>query len=276
MGNIAGDSPTFRNLVLSHGALDELFPLFVNHVREQLPVTLLRNATWTLSNFCRGKPCPEWKYVQLAIKALTVMLTSEDEEVLQDSLWACASLSDTDDMQQIQSIKASGLLDRLITLLNHKSAHVRYPAVRTIGNIVTHDENQSQYVMNVMESLMNMIESDKTVIRREAMWAIANSLKEGSETQVLRLMEFNLMTPLIRWLKNAQHSKDEDYKKTCNNSIELIMSVEQPIKLLLSGYSRFHCEFGKDIPVDMLRIIMQFVAGSTLDLRKQIGRYCSV
>ncbi len=45
----AGDSPEFRNLVLGHDALS----------------SLLRNATWTLSNFCRGKPSPDWKYIQL-------------------------------------------------------------------------------------------------------------------------------------------------------------------------------------------------------------------
>jgi len=58
LGNIAGDSPKCRDLVLEAGAL---LPLL-----EQLKstkVSMQRNATWTLSNFCRGKPQPNFEQV---------------------------------------------------------------------------------------------------------------------------------------------------------------------------------------------------------------------
>ena len=50
LGNIAGDSTKCRDLVLSHGALHPL----LSHLNEHSKLTMLRNATWTLSNFCRG------------------------------------------------------------------------------------------------------------------------------------------------------------------------------------------------------------------------------
>jgi hypothetical protein len=59
LGNIAGDSPKCRDLVLGHGALVSLLA----QLKQYTPISMLRNAAWTLSNFCRGKPQPTFELV---------------------------------------------------------------------------------------------------------------------------------------------------------------------------------------------------------------------
>merc|ERR1719409_305132 len=46
LGNIAGDSPSFRDLVLQSGGLDSI----INVLRSSEKMSMMRNATWTLSN----------------------------------------------------------------------------------------------------------------------------------------------------------------------------------------------------------------------------------
>lgn len=69
LGNIAGDSPKCRDYVLEQGALPPLLAL----LGENHKLSMLRNATWTLSNFCRGKnPQPRWELVSTLISLFDV------------------------------------------------------------------------------------------------------------------------------------------------------------------------------------------------------------
>jgi importin subunit alpha-1 len=69
---------------------------------------MLRNATWTLSNLCRGKPQPPFDLVRPALKILAHLVYSGDEEVLTDACWALSYLSDGSN-DKIQAVIESGV-----------------------------------------------------------------------------------------------------------------------------------------------------------------------
>lgn len=66
LGNIAGDCAELRDAVLRSNALE---PLLLNIAHPHSP-SMLRNAVWSLSNFCRGKPQPALDLVKPAVPAL--------------------------------------------------------------------------------------------------------------------------------------------------------------------------------------------------------------
>ena len=201
LGNIAGDSPRCRDLVLNHGALVPLLEQF----KDDSKISMLRNATWTLSNFCRGKPQPDFEQVKLALPALARLIHSSDEEVLTDACWALSYLSDgTND--KIQEVINSGVCRRLVELLMHQSASVLVPALRTVGNIVTGDDEQTQVILNcgALPCLHNLLTtSAKKSIRKEACWTISN-ITAGTKEQIQAVIETGIVGPLVHLLATAE------------------------------------------------------------------------
>ena len=121
LGNIAGDSAKLRDDVLTHNAL---MPLLRQLDPNTTRISMLRNATWTLSNFCRGKPQPPFDLVKPALPTLASLIYSNDEEVLTDACWALSYLSDGTN-EKIQAVIDAGVCRRLVELLMHTSAQVR-------------------------------------------------------------------------------------------------------------------------------------------------------
>merc|ERR1719356_1072976 len=107
LGNIAGDSPNFRDLVLQSGGLNPIALV----LRETEKTSMMRNATWTLSNLCRGKPPPPFEWVSPALGTLANLIYSTDVEVLTDACWALSYLSDGPN-DRIQAITQAGVCRR--------------------------------------------------------------------------------------------------------------------------------------------------------------------
>lgn len=60
LGNIAGDGCKYRDMIL--GVPNAVNNILLN-VAHPENISMLRNATWALSNFCRGKPQPHLSLV---------------------------------------------------------------------------------------------------------------------------------------------------------------------------------------------------------------------
>jgi len=200
LGNIAGDSPPCRDLVLQAGAMQPL----LQQLHENSKLSMLRNATWTLSNFCRGKPQPDFEMVRPALPTLSQLIFSPDEEVLTDACWALSYLSDGPN-EKIQAVIEAGVCRRLVELLLNPSPAVQTPALRTVGNIVTGNDLQTQFIINnnALPCLLALLSSPKKGIRKEACWTISN-ITAGNKEQIQAVIENNIIPPLIQLLTNAE------------------------------------------------------------------------
>ncbi|KAJ8749415.1 hypothetical protein K2173_025459 [Erythroxylum novogranatense] len=229
LGNIAGDSPKCRDLVLGHGALMPLLAQFNEHAK----LSMLRNATWTLSNFCRGKPQPLFDQTKPALPALEHLLHSNDEEVLTDACWALSYLSDgTND--KIQAVIDAGVCPRLIELLLHPSPTVLIPALRTVGNVVTGDDMQTQFIINnqALPRLLNLLANNyKKSIKKEACWTISN-ITAGNVHQIQAVIEAAIIGPLVQLLQNAEFEIKKEAAWAISNATS--GGTHEQIKFLVS------------------------------------------
>ncbi|KAF7146400.1 hypothetical protein RHSIM_Rhsim04G0232100 [Rhododendron simsii] len=229
LGNVAGDSPRCRDLVLTSGALIPLLAQLNEHAK----LSMLRNATWTLSNFCRGKPQPPFEQTRPALPALERLVHSNDEEVLTDACWALSYLSDgTND--KIQAVIEAGVCQRLVDLLFHPSPTVLIPALRTVGNIVTGDDIQTQCMIQhgALACLLSLLTNNhKKSIKKEACWTISN-ITAGNREQIQAVIEAGLIAPLVSLLQTAEF----DIKKEAAWSISNATSggTHEQVKYLVS------------------------------------------
>uniref|UniRef100_A0A7S1ES96 IBB domain-containing protein n=1 Tax=Timspurckia oligopyrenoides TaxID=708627 RepID=A0A7S1ES96_9RHOD len=216
LGNIAGDSSTCRDLVLANGALPPVLALLQPAAAAMASVavgtpanamprsSLLRNATWTLSNLCRGKPQPDFSIVRHCLPTLSQLIQLQDEEVLTDACWALSYLSDGAN-DKIQVVIESGVVVRLVELLGCASVGIQTPVLRTLGNIVTGDDAQTQAVIDAgaLGPLGARLISPKKSIRKEACWTISN-ITAGNRDQIQAVMQHGHVDQLVHLLNTAE------------------------------------------------------------------------
>lgn len=200
LGNIAGDSAKCRDYVLQMGVMVPLLTI----IAENPKVTIMRNATWTVSNLCRGKPIPDFQLVAPALPALAHLLYNNDEEVLTDACWAISYLSDGPN-NRIQAVIEANVVRRLVELLMHHQPSVQTPALRTIGNIVTGNDHQTQVVLNCssLPHLCQLLQHPKKSIKKEACWTISN-ITAGNKDQIQIVIDANIIPPLVHLLETAE------------------------------------------------------------------------
>eukprot|EP00511_Aplanochytrium_stocchinoi_P001499 CAMPEP_0204842746 /NCGR_PEP_ID=MMETSP1346-20131115/47571_1 /ASSEMBLY_ACC=CAM_ASM_000771 /TAXON_ID=215587 /ORGANISM="Aplanochytrium stocchinoi, Strain GSBS06" /LENGTH=522 /DNA_ID=CAMNT_0051981767 /DNA_START=52 /DNA_END=1617 /DNA_ORIENTATION=- len=185
LGNIAGDKSEFRDMVLtSPGALEGL----LLNMQNPSGVAMQRNVAWTLSNLCRGKPPTDLSLIQPVLPLFSHTLKScEDIETLIDVAWACSYVSDGTN-ERIQALIELDLCTTLVQLCKkyrNENVKVISPVLRTLGNIVTGSDDQTQAAVNagLLREIVPLAEHSKQTIRKEACWTASN-ITAGTKEQI--------------------------------------------------------------------------------------------
>lgn len=197
LGNIAGDRPHFRDLILQ-------VPNIVELLTHAATYHTAGTAVWAISNLCRGKPRPQLELVRGFLPFLVLLIDrcvknghASSINLLSDACWALDGISET--AEGSAAIVASGALLHVVKLLNHKEFSIHRPALRIAGQIVTGNSHQTQALVQtggvpILKQLL--VTSPKKCIRKDVCWTFSN-LAAGTTAQVQSLLDSGVMSALV-------------------------------------------------------------------------------
>ena len=117
----------------------------------------------------------------------------------------------------------------------HPSTSVQTPALRSVGNIVTGDDLQTQVVIasGALPALLSLLSSPKDGIRKEACWTISN-ITAGSPPQIQAVIDANIIPPLINILQNADFKTRKEACWAISNATSGGLQQPSQIRYLVS------------------------------------------
>lgn len=100
-----------------------------------------------MSNLFRNKnPSAPYDKVKLMLSHLARLLSHPDSQVVTDAAWAISYVTDDDNLK-IQAVVDHGCVPPLVQLLEREDASIIVPSLRSIGNIVTGNDQQVRQSM---------------------------------------------------------------------------------------------------------------------------------
>ncbi|OMJ83499.1 hypothetical protein SteCoe_15530 [Stentor coeruleus] len=253
LGNIGGDAAHCRDVILQNNGL----PLLIKCLKSSTKHSMIKNASWTISNLCRGKPAPMYEMVKDAMPVLAEVVKSQhDSEILSDSLWALSHLSEGSE-EKVDYLISTGIIERVIQLLNHHLYNIQLPAIRVIGNVVTGNEAQTQLIINLngVEALSTLLNSAKKNTQKEAVWSISN-ICAGTKEQLDRLISADVIPRLV----NCAYSSDKDIKKETVWALSNAAAGGRPdqvYKFVQSGIVQALCSLLEETDVKIVSVAIE-------------------
>merc|ERR1712156_685615 len=100
--------------------------------------------------------------------------------------------------EKIQCVVDAGVIPSLVTLLGYGEISVMTPSLRTLGNIVTGNDSQTDAVLAAqsMPVFAKLLQHPKMNIVKEAAWTVSN-ITAGNSNQIQIVMDAGVLQPLI-------------------------------------------------------------------------------
>jgi len=208
LGNISGDSVEHRNAVCNSGVAEVLIRNI--STAKTMEYGVMTNSMWVLSNLVRGHPGPSNNLVREVLGVVPKVINLDYEETLAETLWLLANASEGD-TNRIQLVLNTGTVQRVISLLMHSNNRIKTGALRTIGNICTGDEVQTQTIidnggLDKIEAVLSV--GAKRVIKKEALWTLSN-IAAGSAKQSYTVVSHSV----FRFVKEGCSEVDYEVRK---------------------------------------------------------------
>jgi len=194
LGNIAADSPVYRDILLEENIIEALVPAL-----DSRRLTMLKNISWTMSNLCNGVQANYWGKILKALPKFSRLVYFNDEEILKDVCWSlsCISSGTKDRIQALVQLDPA-ICKRLVELLLNRSSSVQHAALITVGNIVTGDDEQTQALIDhkILPKLRRLLSHSKKNILKDTCFTISN-IAAGSQNQISAIIDAKIIPALV-------------------------------------------------------------------------------
>lgn len=218
LGNISGDSEELRDILLDAGCHKIVLKLIERFSDNEEYKKLLGNLIWLLSNLNRGRnPLAPLENMIEVLPIVEKLIYYNDQEIVSDCFWCLSYIADASS-ELIDLIQRSIILTRCYDLMNSYSLklqnkdhdvrmakialHSICPIIRLLGNIVTGNEKQTDYVvnggfLNFLPNIFYKFQSSKLPkIRKEICWLISN-VTAGTSFQIQTIFETGIFSIIL-------------------------------------------------------------------------------
>lgn len=197
-----------------------------------------------MSNLCRNKnPAPPFEKVEMMLPVLSRLLQHGDTQILSewqnderirqrryqqwllflyfqtaDAAWAISYVTD-DVNEKIQSVINAGCVPHLVKLLGSQENTVIVPALRSVGNIVTGDDSQTDVVLRAgaLRYMTGLLQNSRSSVVKEAAWTVSN-ITAGNPNQIQAVIEAGIFEVVAQVLETGDFRSQKEAAWVITNS----------------------------------------------------------
>ncbi len=151
--------------------------------------------------------------VQQLLPALFHLIYKNDKHVLASACMALCYLTVTNDV--VKEVVDAGVVPRLVTLLDNNDASVSFPALRTIGNIVTGIQTMVAGAYPLLAKLLIVNSSTKTFWYEATVFA--SRIADCNAAQTQDLITSNVILPLADVLSQGDFKRQKEIALVISN-----------------------------------------------------------
>ena len=225
VGNLISNSYGIRDLLIKEKIYDKLLTILTSTNNKKL----IKNCTWSISNFFRIKPILKYDIAKKSIKifARNLLLLQDDSEFLSDACFILCFMTENY-KEGIKELMEFDILETIIKLLDSDVVYIQITCLRLIGNIAAGNANQTQKLIDLglLPQLKKNILSQKKTVRKETAWILSN-IAAGTQKQIEQLISEDFLLSF----ENVILFDEPDVKKECIWAMCNLTSVKNPVFL---------------------------------------------